>query len=552
MEKGAPNAPLAIQRRPSSLRELVGSDEAMSIVLAFLGAVNCAVGEKKDERPLADSLALGLVLPGVCVASCAVVGPVEAALLGADTTLGGLRLHRSSTWPCLFAALKVNTGLRKLRLDECGLEPGDVALLLEALAANASLVEVDLCGNALGEAGGRALATVLEPNTTLRVLKLGCALLGDVGGREVAAALATNTGLWELVLAQNHLGEGSGHAIAAALTTNTTLRKLSLSWNSELGDGAWVSLFEAVVCNNNLQELLLVGAGMGRASGVALANVVSMNSTLQVLDLSKNSLGRAEDGSGSSSWPQLLAALTSNVGLHTLRLTTCGLAQNDGQVLARALGQRSSGTLRELSLGDNPNLGDSACSAIIAASLKPDSVLRDLNMAATGMGRAAGRSLTRCLRANCTLAVLELSSNTLGGSDRGGVSGWPEVFAALAVNTGLQTLRLSCCGLNKRDVKALAAALRANRVLRELGLWANRLGDDAARVLAPALVTNRALRKLGLGFNQLGDDTAFAFATLLETNTALRELSFSDGGIGASAKRALVLAGRRAGCSVTL
>lgn len=387
---------------PSSLRDLVGSDEAMKIVLACLGSF----GVEYDEWWLAEALALARMLPGVSVQGHVIVGPTGAKLLAADGCLGGLRLLEGSSYPHVLDALKVNTGLRKLDLRNCNLRSEvseNVALLGEALAVNASLEELHIDGHFLYKAGGCALARMLEANATLRVLGLRNCELGDAGAAEIGAALATNTVLQVLDLTNNGLGEASVRALAAALASRTTgLRKLELSDNGEKmarwgrnclnmdpyqerlrgGLAVW-PIFDTLRGNCTLVELHVSFFSPTKVNGAGFADMLRENGTLQVLDLDRNML--LINGSNTSSWSMVLAALQDNVGLRKLQVRGCGLTANDGQVLASALEERSAGILPELYVSNNVGLGDDACRAIVVACLKPGSPLRELNLTNTGL-----------------------------------------------------------------------------------------------------------------------------------------------------------------------
>ena len=59
---------------------------------------------------------------------------------------------------------------------------------------------MDLCNNAIGDAGARAIAKALIVNRSIRDLALGNNLIGDQGVRSLGAALAQNRGLRRLSL----------------------------------------------------------------------------------------------------------------------------------------------------------------------------------------------------------------------------------------------------------------------------------------------------------------------------------------------------------------
>ena len=104
--------------------------------------------------------------------------------------------------------------------------------IADALKANTTLHTLFLNEVPLGNKGAKHLAEALKVNTTLRVLILNVNRIGNVGSRHLAAALKVNTGLEELNLRGNIICHVSGaNGLASALKVNTTLKKLILADN---------------------------------------------------------------------------------------------------------------------------------------------------------------------------------------------------------------------------------------------------------------------------------------------------------------------------------
>ena len=70
----------------------------------------------------------------------------------------------------------------------------------EALAVNTTLTQLDLCDNALGEEGGRAMGEALAVNTTLTQLDLCGNKIGSTGASAISQALEVNKALTNLDL----------------------------------------------------------------------------------------------------------------------------------------------------------------------------------------------------------------------------------------------------------------------------------------------------------------------------------------------------------------
>ena len=65
--------------------------------------------------------------------------------------------------------------------------------LAEALKTNTTLTDIILDNNKIGDEGAKAIAEALKTNTTLINLKLSTNIIGDEGANALAEALKTNT-----------------------------------------------------------------------------------------------------------------------------------------------------------------------------------------------------------------------------------------------------------------------------------------------------------------------------------------------------------------------
>jgi len=119
---------------------------------------------------------------------------------------------------------------KKMWLDFCGITPSSLKALLPRLSG---VKELDLCRNALGAAGGKALASWqgLHELECLDMLSTG---LGDAGALALCAALSPQSKLQTLYLGQNGITEAGLPRIAAALE-GARIRTLSLAANALKG-----------------------------------------------------------------------------------------------------------------------------------------------------------------------------------------------------------------------------------------------------------------------------------------------------------------------------
>ncbi|CAK0818531.1 unnamed protein product [Prorocentrum cordatum] len=256
------------------------------------------------------------------------------------------------------------------KLSWCFVEMPALEVVGMLAAPVPSLRKLHLQKNALGEAGGRALAEALGRGATPQLQELGLDqnALGEAGGVALAEALGRGATpqLQSLHLCENALGEAGGAALAEALGRGATpqLQSFSLAENA-LGEAGGVALAEALGegAAPQLQSLGLGGNALGEAGGRALAEALGRGATpqLQELGLDQNALGEAGG-----------AALAEALGrgappqLQRLDLQQNALGEATGAALAEALGGGAMSQLQSLGLGENA-LGEAGGAALAEA-----------------------------------------------------------------------------------------------------------------------------------------------------------------------------------------
>ena len=132
------------------------------------------------------------------------------------------------------------------------------ATLTHAVAMNhfADEPELHLYGNGIRAAGATQLADALRTNTTLKHLGLNNNKIGDAGATQLADALRTNTSLEHLYLCDNAVTEAGVTQLANALRTNTSLQTLLLVDNN-VGEAGATQLADALRTNTSLEHLYL-------------------------------------------------------------------------------------------------------------------------------------------------------------------------------------------------------------------------------------------------------------------------------------------------------
>ena len=123
----------------------------------------------------------------------------------------------------LAAGLKTITSLRSLRLAACGIKAQGVHVIMDWLAADESVTEVDLAFNTVEMAGAEHVAHMLQRNKTLTELNLRSNKIGQLGGRILAEALKKNKVLRVMGLADN-------------LVTGPVISDVAAQLNGSFGD----------------------------------------------------------------------------------------------------------------------------------------------------------------------------------------------------------------------------------------------------------------------------------------------------------------------------
>ena len=176
----------------------------------------------------------------------------------------------------------------------------------------------------------------------------------------------------------------------------------------------------------------------------------------------------------------IACALFTNTSLTELSLSGCSVqvTEENGEAIKKMLENNSS--LQVLTLSYNPSLFDSRIQ-FFAEGLKLNTGLRELNLSNCGLTSIAVKHLSRGLQENNSLKILNISYNNI--CDDGAA-----YFETL--NSSLEDLNISHCGILDLGIKTLSRALSNNRTLRKFDIRGNQITDEGMSFLTEALVTN--------------------------------------------------------------
>ncbi|XP_008939685.1 PREDICTED: leucine-rich repeat-containing protein 74, partial [Merops nubicus] len=241
-------------------------------------------------------------------------------------------------------ALVSNTTIMHLELeDNCILAEGAI-YIAEMLQENSSLQELNISNNHLDTAGAEAIASLLLDDVSyLRALQLSGNNFGEKTAPYFAKALMGNYKVKELDLSHNVFSENGGQLLGQMLALNTTLEILDLSWNY-LRKGA-VALGTGLRGNGALKILNLSWNGIGNEGAEALGEALKVNNALVQLDISNNQI----NNEGATKFSR---ALQVNEKLKILKMANNPLTTEGATALVTSVQKNPKSMMEEINISN--------------------------------------------------------------------------------------------------------------------------------------------------------------------------------------------------------
>eukprot|EP01001_Neometanema_parovale_P009460 NODE_569_length_2304_cov_82.684548_g541_i0.p1 GENE.NODE_569_length_2304_cov_82.684548_g541_i0~~NODE_569_length_2304_cov_82.684548_g541_i0.p1 ORF type:complete len:697 (-),score=149.80 NODE_569_length_2304_cov_82.684548_g541_i0:114-2204(-) len=375
----------------------------------------------------------------------------------------------------------------------------------EGLCTTDMIRYLGLRGNNLGDEGIQTIVEGLKVNRSLEILDLSDNRISDTGAVLLANCLKANPTVQSLILSDNKIRGVGGEALAEGLMGNRRLRKLNLSSN-KLRDKGAIALGLALTSGNaTLQHLNLARNEINVGGGRGLAAMLTENTSLIALNLSKNLIGGGIVEFG--------PALTHNTVLMELDVECNMITEEDARLFGDGLYQVS---LRTINLSNN-KIGDDGAKPILD-SFKEQSALRYMDLSNVGITYKTMDEVAHLLRLCPCLETLQVDGNPIG------CEGVTLLAATVKENQSLTSLNLDRCQMDQQATIALALAMHSNPLFASLTVSGNQINDEGCRSLCYALKRMTLMRTLDLSANQITEAMKEDLAAIFVNNAQLSQI----------------------------
>ena len=443
-------------------------------------------------------------------------------------------LNNKEIFHCMLPSKWVKSKYKKRRIVEllhCLYEAQNdelIQLLGDHLDGN-----IDLSFCRLDQISCSALGYLLEQyRGVLKLVDVGYCDISDEGCRIILTALMScnvNSSQLHLRMGGNDITNDCSSLIASLLLSKYPIIKLDIDSN-ELSDH--INIFHSLQHNTVLTELSLQSPSLILLDMKSLGEMLSINKTLTVLDISSNDIG--PDGC------QYLADCR-NISLSKLIMSGCKLSVSGADKIGETICYNKA--ISSVDLGNN-NIGDSGVQKLVG-QLRGNTTLKHLDLWKNGITVIGAKHLKGLLTTHCSsLNNIELSRNPLGDN---GVDIILQSLTITMEHVGLyDTGMTSCClSLPKalHNVKSISFTPSsvcdtisdglANTVMLEhVELYD---GSDAAyHTLISGISRNSSINKLMFSGGDLHHQTVLSLVQVLKVNKTITTLTIWDVNISPS------------------
>ena len=365
------------------------------------------------------------------------------------------------------------------------------ALIKDMMGKSSKVFEaLNITAASVSAADAKILAKLIKSSdaANIKSLRMEGNTISQQASKLMFEAWKFNRTISTLSLARSGVNDKTVKYLARVIAKNETLKVLDLSSNHITAQGVEY-LAEAIILNRAVTRLCLQSNNIKKAGAPHLAKILSKNRVIRHLNLGSNSLGA--DGV-----THVAEAVRFNRTLNSLSLDMNEMGYKGAAAIATAL--ISNRHLTHLYLPHN-NIGDRGM-ADICESLKRNRYLISLDLELNHIGQGQSviglKALGDVLKVNTSLREINLSFNSISSE------AIQELTPGMAMNTTLESVLFTSCGLSTDAALSLAKVLSSATGLQNLGLTSNaEIGVDGYWALASSLIRNRSLKGIQLDYN---------------------------------------------------
>ena len=548
----------------------------------------------------------------------------------------------------LTEAIKVNTTLQSLDISHNTISDDGMASISDYLKSNSTLCKLNSSNNIITDEGAKRLAKIIKVNTTLQEINISKNWISKEGVMRIVKACTINRTLHKLVCTHNNLSKSGLAVINEYIRKENAVQIFEASWNSLCSKGnqlAFNTTFELLdikelsdygnskekelrhvneitdqkyvkqllqCCLDDAQSVNVTGTIMTNdqmlifcdclmnnriltelnlscnkitdEEVVRLAEAMKVNTTLQSLDISHNTLSYS--GISSTKISSISDCLKINSALCKLNLSHNEITDEGAKRLSEAIEVNK--TLQELSISKNWISKEGVMRIVEACTI--NRTLHKLMCTHNNLSKSGLAVINEYIRKENAVQIFKASYNTVIASSscgsqlhlvipifqsliRRSPDGWENslfdydkqvwlvndtiweniscrfthnslielklpyysifpnaqvdiVQGIMQVDTLLK-LNISRNEISDDGAIAFSECLKTNTTLIELDMSWNNITCKGACAIAEAIQVNTALQKLNISRNEISDNGAIAFSECLKTNTTLIELDMS-------------------------